>query len=494
MNKEHPRPSLGRKRRAIVTTAILTAAVILLFICGNWFATALERRYALSADLSFNSLTLQSAVTEDTLKSLNHRIDMYLLTAVTSDSFGDSLLLRSDLRTILERYRNLSPLIGFSEENLLQSPTWSARFAEQLNGESITEDCVVVYCPETSRARMLTSDDFLRMQYDLDSQSYTVSAYAVEKALTEAIVYVSSEQTPVVQLLTGHGEMGEGDTSALEAHLHDAGYQTVRVSLHDENSLESMQPLMILCPQFDLTDKELEWIMIYLDAGGGLLFIADYTSPVNLEHFSALLREFGLGIRSGVVVASGNDRTGYYGDSPVSLLPYMQAAPETQELLANGQDILLMPGTRAITISDDRDISIYAESLLKSGEAYIRAYEDGQETLQRQDGEETGYFDLAVLTRRYDGENTRGTLIAVGNASMFTEEWIYENTYTDAFLRMLLKAAGTQQPVSLDIGVKSAVREGLGLGPLDAAVWAAALLPLLIAVIALAVLLPRRHL
>ena len=172
----------------------------------------------------------------------------------------------------------------------------------------------------------------------------------------------------------------------------------------------------------------------------------------------------------------------------------MQAAPETQELLANGQDILLMPGTRAITISDDRDISIYAESLLKSGEAYIRAYEDGQETLQRQDGEETGYFDLAVLTRRYDGENTRGTLIAVGNASMFTEEWIYENTYTDAFLRMLLKAAGTQQPVSLDIGVKSAVREGLGLGPLDAAVWAAALLPLLIAVIALAVLLPRRHL
>ena len=494
MSKNNVRPALRRKRNALSMTAALTVVVLLLFIGVNWLATALEHRYALSADLSFNSLTLQSAATKETLSSLKQPIELYLLTAVTADTFGDSPLLRSDLRTLLERYQSLNPLISFREESLLRSPNWSTRFSEQLNGEEVTTDCVIVYCPGTDHARMLTSDDFLRLQYDLDSQSYAVSGYAVEKALTEGIIYVSDAETPTVQILTGHGELGAGETAALESHLHDAGYQTVRVSLHDQSSLDVEQPLLILCPRFDLTEQELAWLREYLAADGGILYITGYTSPVDLQRFNALLGEFGLGFRPGVVVATGTDQTSYYGDSPVSLLPYMQAAPETQELLASRQDILLMPGARAVTISEDRDISIYAGSLLKSGEAYIRAYEDGLETLERQEGDETGYFDLAALARRYDEDKTSGTMIAVGCSAMFTEEWIYENTYTDAFLRALMKALGTRQPVSLDISVKSAARAGLGLKPLDWAVWAAVLLPLLILAAALIVLLPRRHL
>ena len=85
-------------------------------------------------------------------------------------------------------------------------------------------------------------------------------------------------------------------------------------------------------------------------------------------------------------------------------------------------------------------------------------------------------------------------MIAVGNAAMFTEEWIYENTYQDAFLRALLRGLGTSQPVALDISLKSASRAGLGLASLTWAVWAAALLPLLVLIAALAILLPRRHL
>ena len=297
-----------------------------------------------------------------------------------------------------------------------------------------------------------------------------------------------------MQILTGHGELGQADTNVLEQHLNDAGYQVSRISLHGAESLSPKQPLLVLCPQFDLTEQELGWLQGWLNDGGGLLYITSYNSPTDLSRFNDLLRAYGLAVRPGIVVASGTDKTSYYNDSTVTHLPYMQAAPETQELLGSGQDILLMPGVRAVTISEDRDTDIYAESLLKSGDAYLRAYEDGLETLDRQEGDETGYFDLAALARRYDEDQARGTVIVVGNAEMFTEEWIYENTYQDAFLRVLLKALGTEQPVSLDIAVKSAVRSGLSLGSLDWAVWLSALLPLLIAVAALIILLPRRHL
>ena len=106
----------------------------------------------------------------------------------------------------------------------------------------------------------------------------------------------------------------------------------------------------------------------------------------------------------------------------------------------------------------------------------------------------TGYFNLAALARRYDDEKARGTVIVIGSASMFTEAWIYENTYQDAFLRMRFRALGTKTPASLDISTKSAVRAGLSLGSLSWAVWVSALLPLLVLILALVILLPRRHL
>ena len=176
MIKKHAPGTARARRSALMTTAILTAVVILLFISVNWLATALEDRYALSADLSFNALTLQSAVTEDTLKALDQDISLYLFTSATGDVFGDSLIMRQDLRTILERYRSLSAHLTFQEVSLLQSPAWSTAFSRQLDGQSITEDCVIVYCEATDRARMLTADDFVRMQYDLDSQTFVVSA------------------------------------------------------------------------------------------------------------------------------------------------------------------------------------------------------------------------------------------------------------------------------------------------------------------------------
>ena len=223
------------------------------------------------------------------------------------------------------------------------------------------------------------------------------------------------------------------------------------------------------------------------------MYACSYDSPVNLTRFNLLLYDWGISFRSGIVVATGDDQTSYFNDSRTTLLPYMQASPETQALLGSGQDILLIPGSRAVDVSSQRDTDIFAESILKSGEAYIRHFEDGTESLERQDGDETGRFDLAVLARRYDGETPKGTVIAIGNASMFTEEWIYENTYQDAFLRMLLRSLSTLQPVSLDIDVKSAVRPILSVGSLLPAVIIACIFPLIVLLAALIILLPRRH-
>ena len=487
-NKDHRKPS------AVFTATVILSVIVLLSVFGlNIIAASVEKRYALSADLSFNALTLQSAVTEENLQALDRTVEIIFLTSSNRDTFGDSVILRNDLRTILVRYQHLSRFISYREESLFQNPLLASKYASKLNSENITEDCLILLCESTDRARMLTANDFIQYQYDLDNQAFIVSAYTIEKSLTEGIIYVSSSQIPHVQFLSGHGELNTSETSVLEKHLNSAGYQAERISLHSEKSLDTSSPLFILCPRFDLSEDELSWLRYFHQEGGSIFYACSYDSPVNLTRFNLLLYDWGISFRSGIVVATGDDQTSYFNDSRTTLLPYMQASPETQALLGSGQDILLIPGSRAVDVSSQRDTDIFAESILKSGEAYIRRFEDGTESLERQDGDETGRFDLAVLARRYDGETPKGTVIAIGNASMFTEEWIYENTYQDAFLRMLLRSLSTLQPVSLDIDVKSAVRPILSVGSLLPAVIIACIFPLIVLLAALIILLPRRH-
>ena len=352
-----------KRRGAILLTAGLTAVMVLIFIGVNLLATVLENRYALNADLSFNALTLQSAVTEETLGALPHPVDIYLMTTGSSDTMGDSVILRRDMETVLERYRSRSDRLRFETVSLLANPTWATRYADRLNGETVTQDCVLLVCEETGRARMLTADDFLRLQYDLDSQAFVVTGYAIEQALTEGLISVSSDVTPVVQVLTGHGERDAGETDVLESHLAAAGYQVRRVSLHGADSLDSENPLLILSPRFDLGAQELDWLRDYLRQGGGILYTVNYERAVRLPNFDALLKEYGLTVEGGIVVATGEDATSYLNDSRATLLPYMQAVPETEALLRAGQDILLMPGSRAITVSDERSADIYAEAV-----------------------------------------------------------------------------------------------------------------------------------
>ena len=141
------KPAEGRKRRAaLLMTGGMTVIAVLIFVGANLLATSLESRYALNADLSFNSLTMQSAVTEVALSQLSRPVSLYLLTAGSGDYFGDSAIRRRDLETILERYRSLNGRISCESVSLLANPTWATRYSDWLQGEKVAEDAVLIVC------------------------------------------------------------------------------------------------------------------------------------------------------------------------------------------------------------------------------------------------------------------------------------------------------------------------------------------------------------
>ena len=115
-------------------------------------------------------------------------------------------------------------------------------------------------------------------------------------------------------------------------------------------------------------------------------------------------------------------------------------------------------------------------------------------SIERQADDRTGPFALALCASRvFDGgQNSRAFII--GNDSMFLDNWMYAYTDSGELLLQVSQYLQGKPPVDLDILSRPAVRQQLNVSNVAAPVVLLTLLPMLVAVLAVAVLLPRRHL
>ena len=476
----------SRKFRCGGFSAALTAAAVILALLLGAAADGLETRYALRADLSYNGATTQSAVTDAVLSALTRDVRIY---AVVPADGGDATLL-----SLLERYGAKSEKVTWSRESLVRNPVLQTQFTDPAGKTQVTEECVIVTCPDTGRTRILNEDDYYVYSYNMDTGAFNEAYFTYEKSLTEAILYVSQDELPVIQILSGHGELTQSDTAVLEDTLVTANYAVRRVNLSAGDTLDPKSPLMILSPRYDLSADDLEALLAFARAGGDFFVVSQYVDTDGLENYQAFLRSFGVETYPGLVIAKESDSASYYGDSPVFLMPYMQETDVTASLVSAGRDVLLMGGARAFKLPEITPEDVMLTPLLMTGQAYIRNLNDGVSASDQQPGDEEGVFAVALWADRMFEDGTVSRLMAVGNMSMFTDYWIINSTDANAFLLQTLRSLQGEAPVSLDIVPKTALRDSLSLGSLTPALIVTAMLPLLVLLGALLVLLPRKNL
>ncbi len=481
----------NRKLRCGALSVALTSLMIVLVLCVNFLASSLENAYALTIDCSYNALTTQSETTKNVLNALERDVRIYLLDTGSETSLDALTDDGETLRALLRRYAAASSHVTYSEESLLRNPTLLTRFQDMLGENEITTDCMIIACEETGRARILNEDDYQVYSYTSDGYIVT-TGYQYERLITEAILYVSQDELPTLQFLTGHGELTEDDTATLETQLISNNYYVKRVTLSD--TLDESAPLFILSPQYDFSETELEALYAFAKRGGNFFVISHYSDPVDLPNFNTFLSSYGIVPLDGLCVAEESDTNSYYSDAPAILLPYMQETETTASLISGGNDILLLTGARAFDVTSELSQDLTVEVLLKSGQAYLRTYQDGAETLDKQEGDREGVFNLAVLSTWTQTTGDRSKLFIIGNANVFTDDWLYTNTSASKFLMQLLSTLQSRKPINLDIVQKPAARDSLSLGSLALPMVLTLLLPLLIVVWALLVLLPRRNL
>ncbi|MBQ2700001.1 MAG: Gldg family protein [Clostridia bacterium] len=445
---------------------------------------ALEVKQGWRKDFSFNGVTTQTEATQAVLRELKEPVHIYALFKKGEED--------EPLFELLNRYAAQSPLVTWEQLDVTLNPGVIAKFQGDSN-TALTTNSLVVYCPSTDRYKILNS--FVSLSYDIDLGGYTLSGLTYEKEISEAIVYVTRREIPPVMILEGHNEWGTTDLSFTYDYLTRNNFYLYQVSLEKGDPLDPQGLLMILSPQVDLSQDEVETIMDFARAGGALFITCDVTVPADrMPNLLSLLRAFGASPREGMVVAGKEEKGTYFDQAQIALLPYMQATLPTRNLIESKQDTLLLALARAFEEPAQTDNSLTVEPVLYSGyQAYLKPLDGENFSIEQTGAEPVGPFPLALLAERLMDSGELSRAFVIGNTTFMTDSSLYATTDNGPFLLKMLEYLLNQETISLNIAAKPAVRPGLSAGSLSLGIGIMVAAPLAVLIAALWVLTPRRN-
>lgn len=454
-------------------------------------ADYVESKYALRTDLSFNGISTQSEVTKNVLQALKEPVHIY---AVFSDGSEDLQLIE-----LLNRYQAQTDKLTWSQENLIRNPLLGEIVSDHLDDDAVGSDCLIIRNTLTGRTRVLTGKNYVQYGYNTEQGVFEITGWTYEKSITEAILYVTTDELPILQVLTGHDELSADDIFVMADKLESANYALTYVNLLLGDTLNPASPLLILSPRRDLMASEMETITQFTRAGGSLFITIDYNDPdaAQLPNFTALYREYGFEVLDGIVLADEKNTASYY-ISAANLLPDMNYSEVTGVMKASGFEQIIVPGARGFKMPENERSDLMLEVCLKSKDgAYIRHIAENDEaTLAKQPGDPEGVFALALCADRAFSDGMRSRAFIMGNSAMFMDAsgQMFAYTYSGELLLSAMQYVQGGDAIDLDIVAREVMREQLWF---DSAVPPVLLLtaaPLLVAVLALAVLRPRKHL
>ncbi len=464
--------------------AALLCGFIALCVLLNIGLKSLEDTYGWTLDFSFNGYASTGAETKKVVDALQHPIQLYLL--------YNSGEMDSQLDEVLERYHRLSDKITVVPTDIAQNPGVVTRFGGSVT-QSSDANSVVVNCEDTGRYKLLSYSDFVTQGYNVESGTFEIAGLAYEKKLTEALVYVTQTDVPVVGILQGHGELSTDTLKNLTDFLNSNNYDTKTVDLLAGDTLADIDLLLIADPQKDFSQDELTAIKAFAEKGGSLFVTRDYTDPSNLTNYFSLLANYGVVPIPGVVVAGEEDSGSYYGER-IYLLPYFNQMELTQPLISGNMNVLLLAGACAFETPQQTDSALSVATVLKSGpNAYIRDTSDANTSIDYQEGDRKGEMTLAVLSGRMHADGNVSRMFAIGNSTVFTDEYMYQRTFNEEFILQVMGELLPQKTISLDIMASAAFHPGLTAGSQTAGIALLVALPMLVLLAAVLVLHPRRN-
>ena len=252
-------------------SALMLAMVLIALTALNVGAYTLEKKKGWSVDLSFNGILSQSAETKAVLEQLEDSVEIYAL--IRKSNENEPAL--SQLMELLDRYAAASDKITWKQTDPALNPTLLNRFTT--DSVMPQENNLIVWCEKTGRFRMVSGQDLMVQELDMETGEYTYSILTYENAVTSAIAYVIRDRVPQAVILQGHNEYDPDTLVNFQELLEANQYTVIYQNLKSSDYIPDPEDLLIFfCPTKDLTEAERSKLTDFAMKGGSFLFVCEY--------------------------------------------------------------------------------------------------------------------------------------------------------------------------------------------------------------------------
>jgi ABC-type uncharacterized transport system involved in gliding motility auxiliary subunit len=421
------RAKIGRIR---IGLNVVVQVVLILFVAAmvNSFAFKHYKRWDLSRDQKY-ALSDKTKRFLDTLKG-KMRITVF---------FSPNTPISSDVQNLVTEYQYAGKgKIDVEQIDPERSPSRTKEFFDKY--KVVTDESVLVLDYEGRNKTVKASE-----MADIDQSGMAmgegprVAAFKGEQAITSAMIDLVEGKKKTVGYVTGHKEPAlstpTSSISLLKQFIENENIKFQELNLLDQPAIPAdLNAVMIVGPQYDFSDREMQVLRDFWDKQGRILVFVD--PAANTPRLRAFLDELGIKInddrlmvfvRTGIqeLALTRDVQARFLGDSPVT------------KRLADVRTIFV-GGTASLTLNSNRGgaANIRLEPLIQAEKGYFAETDynsDNQVKLQA-DAQKAGDTPLIIAASAEKGGSAdarvqvnSSRLVAVSNSTFIQDNAVMQD-------------------------------------------------------------------
>ena len=434
-------------------TMVMSVIFIAVVIVINMIVSTIPSKYS-EIDISSQKLYSIGDETKKMLKDLEKDVTIYQIAQSGSED--------ENISNLLKKYEDESKHIKVEQKDPVVNP----KFVSQYTSDDLSANSLIVVCGD--RNKVIDYNNIYETSVDYQTYSSQTTGFDGEGQITSAIGYVTSENLPALYTVEGHGE--KDMDSSIKEDIEKANMDIKSLNLLTEGSVpDDADCLFIDSPSTDFSSDEKDAIIEYLENGGKAIIFSDYTTE-DMPNFDAILENYGVQRTEGVVFEGDNQH--YAMQMPYYLVPTVESTDITSEVASSGYYIL-MPYAQGIQKTDDVRDTVNIESLLTTSDSAYSKTDMSSGTLEKEDGDVEGPFDLGVsITESVeDGKETHIIYFSTANLLQGEVNQMVSGGNEKLVMAAFSSLVDSETTTTVSIPAKSLEVSYLTLTAYDASFW-----------------------
>ena len=393
-NKKEKNKKLGAGRWIRKTSLTILLILIIIVVCIG-INLAVENANFSDIDVTKDKVYSLSEKSQDIAKSIDKDITIMLINMDESEE------------DFVKKYSSLNDKIKIDVIDDLASRT------DLTDKYGITADTQAIIVQSGDREKILSSADL----YTIDYSTYQTKD-TTEESLTNALISVTTDEKPVIYNLTGHNKYSSDDMYFFTQDLESEAYEVNDLDLLTTGSVpDDCSVLMITTLIEDITRKERNEIIDYIDKGGKIILFGDPNATgKDMTNFQDVLDEYGVSISEGIMVEQDSSKMLYQTPTAiiVTVSPYTSVTNKTN---MNMNACFITSGKIDIADSDELDkLGVQAEILATTSEKTFYRTDYSIDSDSRTDSdEELGNATVGALLKKTVDDDKTSELIVYSN-------------------------------------------------------------------------------